>query len=597
MRGRKMLYCVRQSNRVAHVFFVVMCLWLSGCSKPSDFEAGGQDGVLYQTTDRIRGFDPVLSADVASSRAIGKMYEGLLRYRYLERPYQVEPALIESMPDIADDRLVYTFRLKRGVYFQDDPCFESSDGAGREVCAEDVVYSFKRLADMKKVSPGYWIFRGRIQGLDEFRAASGESEKTDYDMDVAGLRVTGKYELEIHLTEPYPQLIWVLAMPYASIVPREAVEYYGGDFLNHPVGTGPFQLTSWQRNYRIQYSANPAWTNGPRKEWLDGVRIPQLNRIVEYVVDDSSTQWMMFLSGQLHRYSDISRENWDAVVNDQGELVESLKHKGIQMKSMASLDTWYIGFNMDDPVVGRNRKLRQALCSAFNVNEWVRFYRHRLIPAKGPIPPGIDGYREKPAPYAYNIERAKQLLADAGYKDGIDPDTGRPLKLHLACGKTDTETRESTELFAAFMRDIGIEIVPEFYNWPTFLKKVGRRECQMFRLSWFADYPDAQNFLQLFYGPNSSPGPNRVNYDNPVYNQKYEKILDMPPSNERTALYRELADIVIQDCPWIFMVHSRSVTLNQPSLQNYEPHDFPYGMERYLRIENQTGRQDREGNL
>ena len=218
-----------------------------GCGRPDAQEADGVP-TLRQTTARIRGFDPAHAGDQASIQAAGKIYEGLLQYAYWDRPYRVEPLLAAALPEVSADGRVWRFTLRPGIFFADDPCFAATGGKGREVVAEDVAYSIRRIADLKVGSGGYWVFRGKIAGLDEFREASRDAAPTDYGRAVEGLRATGRYELEIRLTQPYPQLPWVMAMPYAFVVPREAVEHYGAEFVNHPVGTGPYVLAEARQN-------------------------------------------------------------------------------------------------------------------------------------------------------------------------------------------------------------------------------------------------------------------------------------------------------------------------------------------------------------
>jgi ABC-type transport system substrate-binding protein len=269
-----------------------------------------------------------------------------------------------------------------------------------------------------------------------------------------------------------------------------------------------------------------------------------------------------------------------------------------------TLDVFYIGFNMDDPVVGssddpetdrRHRKLRQALTCAFNSGKWVRFYNKRIIRAKGPIPPGVAGRREAPSPFQYDPERAERLLAEAGYPGGKNAETGERLRLTMELGSAaNPEVRESVELLVDFMNEIGVILEPSYNHWPEFLEKVGRRQCQLYRLGWVADYPDAENFLQLFYGPNSSPGPNHSNYSDPEFDRLYEKVRVMSDSPERTELYRKMAGIVVEDCPWIFMHHPMSYGLKHAWLKNYKPHDFPYGMVKYYRIDTEAREKWRE---
>lgn len=590
------------AKRLAGALLLTLVLCFAGESDAAQAALSSEDALtFYGVAERIRGFDPVMAGDVASALAISRIYEGLLQYAYLKRPYEVEPCLAAALPQVSPDALTYTFHVRRGIYFQDDPCFIASNGQGRELTAADFVYAIKRVADLKTGSTGFWAFNDRIVGLDEFRAASASEQPTDYDLPVAGLSAPDRYTFRIQLKRPYPQLIWIMTMHYTFAVPREAVEFYGADFVNHPVGTGPYLLKSWRKNYRLEFVRNPKWLKTQRVErypaegapgdeaqgLLRDARapIPFIDRVVQYVIGDSSTMWFMFLKGQLEM-SGISRDNWQAVVAADKTLKADLAAKGIRMYSAPTMDTYYIGFNMDDPVVGTNKFLRQALTCAFNTETYLQFYHHRVMRALGPIPPGIAGFEDQQAPYPFDLDRAKLLLAQAGYPGGKDPRTGRRLKLSIDLGNAnDPEMRAAVELFADFMGKIGVLIVPVYNNWPAFLERIERRQAQLFRLGWVADYPDAENFLQLFYGPNSSPGPNHSNYRNKEFDALYERARVMPDSPERTSLYRKMAALVVEDCPWLFEQHPLAYGLTHAWLGNYKPHDFPYGMGKYYTID------------
>lgn len=557
--------------------------------------------VFHGDTARIRGFDPVRISDVPSVQASSKIYEGLYQYAYLERPYRVEPCLAAAMPEVSPDGLTYVIPLRRGIVFADDPCFQNAGGQGREVTTDDWIYSLKRLADRRTRSVGYWVLNDRIEGLDELRTASANPTNDIYAMPVSGLKARDRYTLELRLKRPYPQLLWVLTMNYTFVVPREAVDHYGAKFVDHPVGTGPFILDAYRPNYRLEFIRNPAWIRTGRVDRYPaagaegdqaaglladaGKPLPFLDRIVQYVIGDPSTQWLMFLRGQIAA-TGVSRDNWDAVLTPERTLRPDFVARGIRVAMSPALDTAYLGFNMDDTVVGgTNRCLRQALACAVNTGEWLRFYAGRVVRATGPIPPGIEGYEERPQPYAHDLARARQLLAAAGYPGGLDPRTDRRLQLTIDIGSTETETREAVELMIDFMGRVGINLKPNYQSWPLYLSRLERREVQMFWLDWIADYPDAENFLQLFYGPNSSPGANHANYANPAFDRLYEKARTMAACPERAALYRAMVDIVDADCPWIYLHHPIACTLHHDWLRNFKAHDFPYGMIRHYRVE------------
>lgn len=542
---------------------------LAGCS----IEGAGSRGSaqLNLHTSPVLTFDPARASDVPSVVAICKVYEAPLQFAYDDGPYRLVPCLAESMPSFSSDGLTCTFAVRSDARFQSDLCF--GNARQRSVTGSDFVYSLKRVADSRNASPGYSFLRSRIAGMDAFHDLTATLPRGRPYPDVSGLTADGR-SVKIVLTSPYPQLLWILAMSYAAIVPHEAVDYYGEDFASHPVGTGPYVLSSWRRNYSLTYTASDSWYDGR----------PPVRAISQRMIVDPTTRWMSFLRAELDICHDIPRDSWDAVMRPDGTLQPSLAARGIVAASSPSLTTAYIGLNMDDPVLGPNPRLRRALNAMIDTEAWVRFYNARVIPAAGPVPPGIAGGRTAGPRRSYDPAEAARLLAEAGYRGGIDPATGKRLQLQLDLGRTDTETRESTELLVSFAERIGVVIVPNYNTQSAFFRKLERRQAQMFRVGWVADYPDAENFLQLFYSHNASPGPNRANYRNPVFDALYEKARTMQDTPERTAIYAEMSAMVEQDCPWVFLHHPLEHVLYHPWVANYRPHAFPYGMEKHYRL-------------
>jgi len=307
------------------------------------------------------------------------------------------------------------------------------------------------------------------------------------------------------------------------------------------------------------------------------------DRVVYRVIDDVSTQWLCFLAGELDFLGEVTRDNWDAVIDPAGGLSPELRAKGFTLHSMPTLEVAYIGINMDDPVLGPNRALRQALNCAFDGAAWERFYNGRVMRADGPVPPGTAGRLDAAFAYAFDLDKARRLLAEAGYPGGIDPKTGRRLELTLDLGRTSQDMRETTELIVAFWARIGIALKPQFHNWPAFLKRVASRQSQMFRLGWTGDYPDAENFLKIFAGANASPGPNRANYANPAFDRVYQAACAETDEEARNRLWAEAQAMVREDCPWVFLHFQKNYSLCNGRVRNYRPSDFPYGSEKYLR--------------
>jgi ABC-type transport system substrate-binding protein len=610
-------------SRTGPGFALLALLLLAGCSEGEPFP--GEEGMVLHIVSgaNIKGFDTSQVGDVYSHRAQSLVYEGLLQYKYLERPYQVEPCLAEAMPEVSEDGLTYTFRIWKGVKFADDVCFDPEHMVPRtrEITADDFVYSFKRIADKKNTSTGWWLLDGKIEGLNGFGERSGAPGPTDYDLNVPGLQAKDRHTLVLRLTEPYPQLLYILTMSYLACVAREAVAYYEDEFLNHPVGTGPYRLRRWVRNHELVFDRNPRFGEGARPA-TEGVRddprrqypivgeagdeegglladrqklLPICDQVVMYVITEDQPRWLNFMKGQLD-YSGIPKDNFDAAINiDTQNLAPRMKEIGIKLWTYSSLNVTYTGFNMEDPVVGdvgtdeqkaRNRALRRAMSLAFDAANQIKILRNgRGIPAMGPIPPGLEGFDpdiENPwriQDYEKAIEKAKKLMEEAGYPGG------KGLAPIVSESMAGTTSRQLDEFFINCMKNIGVEIKVNVNTWPAFIDKVNKKKAQIFSMAWLGDYPDAENFLQLFFGKNVSPGSNGANYVNPAFDALYEKARVMQPCAERTRLYKEAATIVIDDCPWIFGVHRKVFTLQQGWLKNFKPHDIASGTQKYYRVD------------
>jgi len=549
---------------------------------------------LFLPFGRVKTLDPVLAEDVISGQAVGHLYDRLLQYDDTARPYRLVPAMAECMPEMRDEGRVWRFRLRDDLVFAADPCFGvAASRAVRRVTSRDVIFSLLRLADARLHSPGYWTVRDRVAGLAEFRARTERQTAGDwsaYDAGVPGLVAVDARTVEIRLTAPYPQLLNVLAMPYASVVSERAVRQYGQAALaERPAATtGPFLLTDWRRNYRFELRRNSEyWGQSARP---GGSALPRLDRVVGLVIQEPQTAWLLFLQGNLDLVP-LGEETLEAVVNEQGRLVPELAGRGIQLEAAPEFQINYMGLNLGDPVLGGNPKLRQALTLAFDRGLRLRLARRQLLPAYGPIPPGVAGY--DPAfrgPFGEpDLTRARRLLAEAGYPDGRDPATGAPLRLRFDLGGTDLVRRRQAELLAQDYRRLGIEIEPSLNNWPRFLTKLRQGDVQLFRMAWVGDYPDAQNFLQLFYGPNAG-GANRTAYHNPAFDRLYEAASRLPDGPERTALYVRMQALVTADAPCIFESFPVGYRLIQPWVAGSRVNAFAWDAWKYIDVDDAARR-------
>lgn len=565
-------------------------LALSGCGGENNSAASAGKVMYLSAGGRVKTMDPALAADLASRNIVAAFYDTLLQYDYNARPYKMIPSMLESMPQVSADLKTFTFKLRPDLYFQDDACFKSGMN-NRRVTAHDVIFSFLRIADARLYSPVYWMFRGKIKGIDDFREATSSLKTGDYSIyekGIEGLRVIDELTFVIQLNESDPRFLFSLAIPYSSIVSSQAVKFYGDTIGEHPVGSGPFQLKEWIRDYRITLLRNPEY----RTEYFllaenpdDRKRpLPLLDKIICYQIKQPISAWLMFLQGELDM-SALDKDNLDAVIGEDRQLVPALASRGIKLLPLPSFEIRYVGFNFTDPVLAENLNLRKAISLAYDTNARVKHFNYQLIPVQGPIPPGVDGYDPGfKNPYcSYNLEKAKELMRLAGYPGGIDPKTGNPLTLNFDLSGNNAVYRQLAELMKRDMEQIGIDIVPALNSPPRFVQKLRQGKFQMFLYSWIGDYPDAENFLQLFYSKNAGSC-NRVFFRDTGFDRMYEKIITMPESPERTGLYKKMAEYVTAQCPWIFETIPVSFQLNHAWLENYQAHDFAFNQWKYLAV-------------
>ena len=302
-------------------------LGLTSCTKKENFDGKMLNIAIVST---IKGYDPIYANDRYSANEVARVYEGLLQYNYVKRPFTLIPNLAESLPKVSEDGLVYTFKIKKGIKFQDDAAF--AEGKGRELVAADFVYSLKRLADPRLQGLGWWLLQGRIKGLDEWRAKYTELPETDYNEEVEGMKALDKYTLQFTLNKKFPQFLYGLAMPFTFVVAKEVVEKYGKEFLNHPVGTGAFKIDGgvFKQNKKIRYVKSPNYREetfpcDASEEYAEmakkycGKKLPFVDAITVKVMEESQPRWLNFQKGRVD-YLTVPKDNFDSAIPDAKNL-------------------------------------------------------------------------------------------------------------------------------------------------------------------------------------------------------------------------------------------------------------------------------------
>ncbi len=601
-------------SRLMFAWPIAVLMLVSGSMLGCSEESGGQNGSGGDATlttrgalsSKVRGMDPMDIGDTTSSSVASNIFDCLYQYHYLKRPYELIPSVAESMPTVSEDGLTYTITLRDDVYFQDDECFTETEGKGRKVVANDFIYSWKRIANLKNVSKNWWIFDGRIKGFNEFRKyTEGVTDKkdVDYDRPVEGLVAVDDRTLQITLTKPWPQVVYMMSHLPTAVVPREAVEHYGDEFINHPVGTGPYMLTDWRRGSKIVFERNPNYreefypsegSEGDKEAGrLDdaGKRLPLIDRVELLIIEEDQPRWLKFVQGDLD-IGGIPKDNFDTAVTPSRGLTGDLREKGIVLEIYEDPATFWYGFNMEEPLLGNNLPLRQALNLAIDRDEYLKlFLNDRGMPARGVLPPMLAGYDpDVDSPFTvYDPELARKKVKEAEAIHG-----GPIPPIVLTMGSTDSVARQTGQWFTRAYQQVGITLEVDYMDWPSAQEKVKTKSAQMYAMGWVADIPDAENFMQLFYGPNASPGTNNMNYQNDEADALYEKLSVMEESPERVEVIRQMQKKVIDDLPCVFTLHRKAYLLRYDWLRNYKPHVFGYGLAKYRNIDAEL-RQQRVG--
>ena len=545
------------------------------------------------------GFDPVQLSDLYSRTVTAGIFEAPLTFDYLARPIRMKPNTAAAMPEISDDFKTFTFRLKPGTYFQDDPAFK---GQRRELVAQDYVYSLKRHYDPQWKSPNlYLLENARILGLSELRKQALDSKQPfPYDREVDGLRALDRYTFQVRLAEPSPRF-HQQTMTDGSVfgaVAREVVEAYGDKIMAHPVGTGPFRLGEWRRSSRIVLERNPGFReqlydeqapdDDPRSQAIaqamKGRRIPMIDRVEIAIIEESQPRWLSFLNGQSDFLERLPPE-FSSVAIPRNHLAPNLAKRGIQMDQAPLVDATIAAFfNQENPVVGgytpEKVALRRAISLAYNTPAEIRGARqNQMVAAQTAIPPYAYGYDPgvKTELSDYDPDRARALLDTYGYidRDGDgwreQPD-GRPLVLQFA-SQPDQLSRQLIELMEKSLRAVGLRVVFNIAKWPENLKASRGGKLMMWHVGWISSTPDGDTFLALAYGPNKG-GANHSRFDLPAFNALYEKQNRMPDGPERLAVMREASKLMVAYAPYKISGHRIATDLVQPWVLGYRRNPF-----------------------
>ncbi len=498
-----------------------------GCN--STTENRSKDNVFrYNEHKNISSLDPAFAKDNANIWAVNQLFNGLVQ---MDNDMKITPCIASSW-EISNNGTLYTFHLRSDVYFHKHEGFGPE--RTRTVVAEDFVYSFKRLLDTKVASPGSWVFNQ----VESFNALNSNT-------------------LEIKLQQPFPAFLGLLTMKYCSVVPREIIEHSSQNFRSHPIGTGPFVFKAWSENNKLVFRKNTNYFERDR----NGKKLPYLEAVAITFLPDKQSEYLQFIQGNLDFVSGLDASYKDDVLKSNGELNDN--YQGVfQMKKAPYLNTEYLGFFMDSELNEiQSKTLRKAFNYGFNRQKMIDYLRNGIgIPGHGGfIPKGLAGYNDSIG-YSYDPKKAKQLIEQFKNDTGI-----RNPSLTIS-------TNENYLSFCEFIQrslvDVGLEIKIDVMPASALKSAKANGKTDVFRASWVADYPDAQNYLSLFYSKNFAPnGPNYTHFKRNEFDTLYDLASKQNEDSLRVDLYQKMDRLVIDEAPFAVLFYDEVVRFVQNNVE------------------------------
>lgn len=518
--------------------FLLIILFCS-CSKQ---RLGNENKTVfrYNESSGITSLDPAFASNQANIWACNHLFNGLVQ---LDNKLIPQPCIAKNW-ELSPDGKEYIFHLRNDVFFHADPLLHT----GRKVNASDFVYSFSRIINEKTASPGNWVFN---------------AVKRDSLGKPIGLLALNDSTFKIILNNTSPPFLGLLGSAYGAVVPYEVVEFYGKDFRKHPIGTGPFRFSRWVERTAIVLHKN----NSYFEKDADGNSLPYLDAIMIFFISDKQSAFLEFVKGKLDFLSGLDASYKDDLLTPSGEMRP--KYKGrFKMETAPYLNTEYLGFIMDNklPIVQNsplnNIKIRQAINYGFDRKKMITYLRNGMATpgVAGFVPLGIPGFDTiQSEVYNYNPGKAKQLLSEAGYPNGI----GLP-QITLS---TTSSYQDLCEYIQGQLSEIGIKVKLEINQAAQHRQMVAKQQLSWFRGSWIADYADAENYLSLFYSKNKAPvGPNYTHYSNAKFDELFDKAMSEQNDSARYIIYRKMDQLLMQDAPVVVLYYDKVLRLSQKNI-------------------------------
>lgn len=523
---------------VFHLFASILFsgFFLLSCSK---LKKSDKQIFHYNEYTGIASLDPAFAKNQSTCWPAHQLFNTIVE---INESLNIKPSLALRW-DISADKRIYTFHLRKDVWFHNDACFPNSKG--RRMVAADIVYSLQRILDPATASPGAWIFNGKVDSIQPFKAIDDTT-------------------FQLKLLNPYQPILGILSMQYCSVVAPEAVKKYGNNFRQHPVGTGPFRFVKWEEGQALIFTKNETYfeqdSAGNRLPYLDGIKIS--------FKDSRATEFLLFRQGQLDFINELDPSFKDEVLTKKGTLRKIWKGK-IALQTQPYLNIEYLGFLTDttNSLVKNSplkfKKIRQAINYGFDRRKMILYLRNSLgTPAEsGFVPKGMPSFNDTIVKgYSYNPQKAEQLLKEAGFPNGKGL---QPIKL-----LTISVYADFGNFIAKQLEEIGIPVQVETVQKSLLFEMTSGSKTAFFRGGWIADYPDAENYLSVFYSKNPAP-PNYTRYNNPLFDKVFELAIKETNDSLRYILYRRADQIAIDDAPVVPLWYDKVIRLVQKNVTGF----------------------------
>lgn len=531
----------------------------------------------------IPSLDPAVSYDQVSQTVVAQVYEPLYQFHYFIRPYQIEPLIAESLPKYSADKKTLTIKFKKNILYHSHPLLAPK----RSVVAQDIINALKRLAFIPTQSPGFWLIDGLILGINEWRKEVGNDLNKMISTTPKGLSIINDRTIKITLNYPSSQLLYALTMPFTAPCPVELLKNLQDAPITTPdYGTGAYQIDSYRAGNQVTlkqfvgYKSSTFPTEGISASKA-GEKLPLIQEIHFSIIKESNSRWLKFLAQETHMES-VPKDYFPKVFDESLKLKNEFADKPWVSFLIPTLTLWWIGFNMNDPVVGNDLNLRLAIAHAIDTAKYRKVFTSDLaLPMHSIIPPLIPGNIPFAQEFNYNLETAKNYFNKSKFALSKSNKT-----LKFSVRSNDSVGRQMAEFFQMELKEINLQITIDPMPFQAFLEAQRKGQLQFFIDGWAMDYPHPANMVQLLSKKNFPPGPNNTYYQNDKIEKIYEKLLE--PINDEKVLQDLIGQVqnqLMRDVPWIPLMHSRGAAIINNKVKNYNPSPVIQNNYKYLDLE------------